>query len=193
MTINGLRIMPVTQAPWADLATVFTTPGEAGICFCQYYKVTEEQWDTFEPSQCSSRLKSQRETTPGPGLIAYLGDEPVAWCGVESRVDAFRLFESPVVEASTQDPADRDVWAARCFIVREGYRNHGLAHALIRAAMEHARANGAHTLEGYPMDAPTAPVEPDDLFHGTTSMFESAGFDVVARPVEGRALVSLAL
>ena len=193
MTNNGLRIVPVTEAPWADLATVFTTPGEAGICFCQYYKVTEEQWDTFEPSQCSSRLKSQRETKPGPGLIAYLGDEPVAWCGVESRVDTFRLFESPVVEASTHDAADRNVWAARCFIVREGYRNRGVGQELVRAAIDHARANGAHTLEAYPTDTAGETIDSGDLFRGTVGMFEGAGFEVLARPVEGRALVSLSL
>ena len=191
--MSAIRIVPVTEAPWADLATVFATPGEAGICFCQYYKITQEEWDTFTPSQCSSRLEAQRETEPGPGLIAYLGEEPVAWCGVESRLQTKRLFETPVTAASTQSADDPDVWAVRCFVVREQYRNQGVGQALVRAAIEHARANGARTLEGYPTDTVGETIESGDLFRGTTSMFEGAGFEVVARPVEGRALVSIAL
>lgn len=189
----NVRIVPVTQAPWSDLATVFTTPGEAGICFCQFYKVTQHEWDTFEPAQCSARLEAQREVEPGPGLIAYLGEEPVAWCGVESRLETPRLFESPVVAASEQPADDAGVWAVRCFVVREAYRNQGVGQALLIAAIEHARANGAHTLEGYPTDTAGETIEAGDLFRGTIGMFETAGFSVLARPVEGRALVSLTL
>jgi GNAT superfamily N-acetyltransferase len=157
------------------------------------YKITQHEWDTFEPSQCSSRLEAQREREPGPGLIAYLGDEPVAWCGVESRLETPRLFESPVTAVSEQAPGDAGVWAVRCFVVREAYRNQGVGQALLSAAIKHARTNGAHTLEGYPTDTAGETIEAGDLFRGTIGMFEGAGFDVVSRPVEGRALVSLAL
>lgn len=189
---DGLRITPATTAPWADLATVFTTPGEAGICFCQFYKVTQLEWDTFEPAQCSAQLRAQTEIEPGPGLVAYLDDEPVGWCGVESKLKTPRLFESPVAAASTQSPDDANAWAVRCFIVREESRHRGVGQALLGAAIDHARANGAHTLEGYPIDT-TVEFDHETLFRGTIGMFESAGFALVARPVEGRALMSLAL
>jgi GNAT superfamily N-acetyltransferase len=51
-------------------------------------------------------------------------------------------------------------------------RGHGLAHELIAAAIEQARAEGADMLEAYPVD----PDAPSYRHMGFVSAFERAGF-----------------
>jgi GNAT superfamily N-acetyltransferase len=90
------------------------------------------------------------------------------------------------------DPADDSVWVVSCFVVRVGHRRKGVAHALLEAAVEHARAHGAQRLEAFPVVAGPG-VPSADLYHGPLSVFEAAGFDVVSRPSERRAVVRMTL
>ncbi|MEP6525673.1 MAG: hypothetical protein ABJA86_00800 [Nocardioidaceae bacterium] len=61
---------------------------------------------------------------------------------------------------------------------------------LLGAAVEYAAANGANTVEGYPVD-PSAKrsVSGAELFHGALSVFLAAGFTEVHRPIPARVLV----
>jgi hypothetical protein len=47
-------------------------------------------------------------------------------------------------------------------------------------------------VEAFPVEALPG-TSSADLYHGPLSVFEKAGFEVVARPSEGRAVVRLAL
>ena len=38
-----------------------------------------------------------------------------------------------------------------CFVVRAGYRKHGLMHHLQAGAVQHATVHGAEIVEGYPV------------------------------------------
>jgi GNAT superfamily N-acetyltransferase len=67
--------------------------------------------------------------------------------------------------------------------VRTGFRRQGVSTALAIAAVEHARANGARAVEGYPKQlAPGKQEIWGELYVGTPSMFEAAGMQVVSRP-----------
>jgi len=51
-------------------------------------------------------------------------------------------------------PVDsRSVWSVSCFYVTRGYRRTGLSVALLKAAVDYAKENGARIVEGYPQDA----------------------------------------
>jgi hypothetical protein len=52
--------------------------------------------------------------------------------------------------------------------------------ALIEGAVERARSSGAPAVEAYPVDT-SVPGSSRNLFTGTASAFEKAGFVVVAR------------
>ena len=68
-----------------------------------------------------------------------------------------------------------------CFVVGRKSRGQGLAAALLDAAVDYARAQGATTLEAYPVDiADGARIPSANAYHGTLGMFERAGFKVVA-------------
>jgi len=60
-----------------------------------------------------------------------------------------------------------------CFLIAPHARGRGVAHALLDAAIETARAEGAVRLEGYPRRGIT---EKDDAWTGPGRLFETHGF-----------------
>ena len=71
---------------------------------------------------------------PAPGLLAYLDETVVGWCGLGSRSQMGRLARSrtiPVVD-------DLPVWSVTCFVVRTGFRRKGVARALLASAVSYA-------------------------------------------------------
>jgi GNAT superfamily N-acetyltransferase len=77
---------------------------------------------------------------------------------------------------------DAPVWSIVCFVVGRRSRGHGVATALLAAAIDYARGHGATMLEAYPVDvADGKRVASANVYRGTLSMFERAGFQVVAR------------
>ena len=131
-----------------------------------------------------------------PGVVATLGrasrsaGRPWREVGVPADDGRVRRWRRRTLEADLDDPG---IWSVTCFVVRTGHRRQGIAGVLLAAAVEHARASGAHTLEGYPLDPEVGRFSSADLYRGTVSLFEAAGFDVVARPKGDRAVVRLAL
>lgn len=193
---SGLRIIPISQTPWGDVAQVFGSRGDPAGCWCQYFKVPNAEWVATDRKQFESMLREQSSVDgPGPGLIAYADDEPVGWCAVEPRTHTPRLFSSKVSMAGRREPEDDEsVWAVTCVVVRVGHRRKGTATALVPAAVDLAREGGARVIEAYPVDTSAGNQKSSAaLYHGTVAMFEAAGFEVVARPTSSRAVVRLEL
>jgi GNAT superfamily N-acetyltransferase len=192
-----LRVIPVVDAPWEDVRTVFGTRGDPATCWCQFFKVDAATWKAadvpgFERALCEQIDESRASRGAGPGLLAYDDDEPVGWVAMEPRPAYPRILRSPLIERSP-DPADaQDVWFVSCFVVRVGHRRKGVATALLDAAVAHARSNGARVVEAIPIEAVPGGSSAD-LYHGPLSVFEAAGFDIVDRPRERRAVVRLVL
>jgi GNAT superfamily N-acetyltransferase len=194
MQDERVTIRAVNQISWSDTETVFGTRGDPASCWCQYFKITNAQWREGGRERCAADLRAQVNNDPvAPGLVAYLDNEPVGWVAVEPRPHYSQLFRGKVVSVGSGEPADDDsVWAITCFVVRTGYRRRGLARHLVAAAVDHAWASGARVIEGYPVDVAEKPkVSAAELYHGTVSLFRAAGFTLDARPIPGRALMSL--
>ncbi|WP_082716862.1 GNAT family N-acetyltransferase [Microterricola viridarii] len=192
--IAPVRIVSVSDAPWADVERVFGTRGDPATCWCQFFKLSNEEWKNAEASACKTALEQQvRVAAPPPGVIAYRGDEAVGWCAVEPRVNYGRLMRTRVVAGgSPESPDDEGVWAVTCFVVRVGHRRRGVGGELLRGAIEQARALGAEAIEGYPVDvAVRGKTSSADLYHGTLTQFLAAGFEEVARPSADRPVMQL--
>jgi GNAT superfamily N-acetyltransferase len=125
------------------------------------------------------------EEDRAPGLVAYDGDEAVGWISIGPREDYQRLAHSTVLKPLD----DKPVWSIVCFVVGRQARGRGVAKTLLKAGVEYAREHGAKLLEAYPVEVEDGKRVPaGDVFRGTLSMFEKAGFEVVTRrPTPGGA------
>lgn len=142
-------------------------PGGGG-CWCMSYRDTR-----LDNTERAAYMREACATEPGPGILAYVDDEPAGWCSIAPRSTYRRLMNSRTIPFLD----DRDAWAAVCFVVRGGYRRHGLMRVLLDGAVEHARAHGAEVVEGYPVEVGEGErVDVISGYVGTTRMFERAGF-----------------
>ena len=175
---------------WPDVVTVMGTRGDPARCWCQFFRITNREWQASDVDAFRAQLRAQLDDGP-PGVLAYCDGEPVGWCAVGPRSAYSRLATSAIASA-TQDGAG--VWAVTCFVVRVGHRRNGVADRLLAAAVDLARRRGASIVEGYPVDA-TARTKPSsaELYHGPLSVFLRGGFTEAARPKPDRAVVRLAI
>jgi ribosomal protein S18 acetylase RimI-like enzyme len=174
---TDLRILPLTPDRVADLATLFDAGGDPKWCWCTYYRVRGRDWTNSSAAANRAHLERLSADTPAPGLVAYEGDAVVGWVSLGPRETYERLAYS-----KTAAPVDdRPVWSIVCFVVARQQRGRGIAEALLAAAVEHARSHGATMLEAYPVDTAGQRIASANAFRGTLSMYERAGFEVVAR------------
>jgi GNAT superfamily N-acetyltransferase len=117
------------------------------------------------------------------------GEHAVGWVAVAPRPVYRRLLRSPV--ARPVDPAEdlSDVWSVTCFFIHRTARRAGVAGLLLEEAVRYAAAGGARVVEGYPVDTHGARRASAQLYHGTLTQFQAAGFRVVERRGARRALV----
>lgn len=193
--VDAITVVPVGEAAWDDVARVFGTRGDPAGCWCQWFRLTAAEFKRAPVDELRERMREQSGQRPSPGVLAYLGDEPVGWCAVAPRAEYPLLTNSRIANAADSDavaaPA-RGIWAVTCFVVRVGFRKRGVAGALVRAATDFAIDNGARRIDAFPVDpAARASVSASELYHGTVSLFASAGFEVVARPTRTRAVMRL--
>jgi GNAT superfamily N-acetyltransferase len=156
-----------------DLRTIVGTQrADARGCWCMSYR------DSRVPAaERPAYLRAECSSDPGPGVLVYVDDDVAGWCSIAPRASYRRLLNSrtiPIID-------EADAWIAVCFVVRAGFRQHGLMHRLLAGAVDHARAFGAEVVEGYPVDAGgTGRVDMISGYVGTVELFERAGFERVA-------------
>jgi GNAT superfamily N-acetyltransferase len=139
------------------------------------------------------RFEALAAAGPAPmGVLASHDGEPVGWCACGPRSRYAATTRSPSTFLRSRGPEeDESVWLLPCLFVRVGRRGQGVTHALVGAAVELARREGASALEGWPLAGP----EPRsaDAFLGREQVFEDLGFRCVERPTPGRAIMRLEL
>ena len=195
---EDLRVIPATQASFEDIETVMGVRGDAAICHCQRFKLQrKESFGSLGREELTARLREQshcgepraRTTT---GLVAYLDDESIGWCGVEPRsaYDGLRRTFRVPWDGRDEDKADDTVWAVTCFTVRVGYRRRGVSRALAAAAASYAKERGARAVEGYPLVVqPGEDITWGELSVGKRSIFDDAGFTEVHAPTKRRVVM----
>jgi GNAT superfamily N-acetyltransferase len=173
-----LDIRPLTSALWPDLAGLFEQGGDPRWCWCMYFRVRGRDWSNSTAAQNRAELAALTDDRAlAPGLIAYRDDQAVGWVSLGPREDYERLAYSKVLAPVDDVP----VWSIVCFVVSRKARGKGVAAGLLDAAVEFAREHGATRLEAYPGDTSAGRVAAANAYHGTLSMFEKAGFEVVER------------
>ncbi len=195
----SLTIRPVTAADWPSFVRLFESPGGPKNCWCMVWRGTAEERREFSaaigaerrpgtPAASSQMRRAAMESRirggMPVGLLAYAGDEPVAWCSIAPRPTYRRL-------GGKEDFADRPeaVWSIACFFVAKAWRGQGLTRRLIEAAVATAADHGAEIVEAYPVAAGS----PSYRFMGFAGIFAAAGFEKVGTAGHRRTAMRLAV
>jgi GNAT superfamily N-acetyltransferase len=173
---DALTILPLTRGRIADLATLFDAGGDPKWCWCAFFRVRGLDFANSTPVANRAILEGLADDTPAPGLVAYEGDTLVGWVSLGPRESFDRLTHSRALARIDDTP----VWSIVCFVVARRQRGRGIAKQLLGAAIAYARDHGATMLEAYPADTSDGRIPSANAYRGTLSMFETAGFEVVA-------------
>ncbi len=120
-----------------------------------------------------------------PGLLAYDGDQAVAWCSIAPRREFKRLETARVLKSVDEE----EVWSVSCFLVRKSHRKRGLSLRLLQAACDFVRARGGRVIEGYPIAPTKTPYPVVYAWTGFYEIFLTAGFTEVLRRSETRPIM----
>jgi len=146
-------------------------PGGSG-CVCMAYRNS-----SLDMRRRIKHMRGLCDSEPGPGVLAFADGEAVGWCSIAPKVTYRALVNSRTIPHID----DAGAWSAVCFVVRPGFRRQGLMHELLDGAVEHARANRASVIEGYPIEPEGDRVEQTSAYVGTVGLFEAHGFGRVAQ------------
>jgi GNAT superfamily N-acetyltransferase len=172
-----LSFHPASASRWADVEKLFGERGACGGCWCMYWRLPRGQWSAGKGDANKRAFKKIVNSNEEPGVLAYAGKEPVAWCAVAPREQFVSLARSRVLKPID----DKAVWSITCLFVKKPFRRRGVSVALLRAAVKFAARHGAKIVEGYPT-TPTMEKTPDPfVYMGVPSAFSAAGFKEIVR------------
>ena len=181
-----LTFLPLIPERWSDFVALFGPRGAYGGCWCMWWRSTRAE---FQAQQGDGNRRAMHDIVHDgevPGILAYVGEEPVGWCSVAPRQHFGSLNRSPVLRPLD----DRPVWSLVCLFVGRDYRGQEVALNLIRAAVEYAGAQGASIVEAYPtVPRKDGKLPPVSSFMGVPAMYEQAGFVECARPSRSRMIM----
>ena len=171
--------MSIEVRPARDFDDVTTMLGPknptSSVCWCLSHRLDSRAHRSLVGPERGEYMKQLVQRPVAPGVLAYQDGEVVGWAAVAPRselpVQRSRLI--PHVD-------DLPVWTIFCVKVRPGHRKQGIAHHLVRGAVEHARREGAPAVEAYPADTGDERMDTTMAFVGTRRLFEAAGFTFAA-------------
>jgi GNAT superfamily N-acetyltransferase len=161
-------VEPVTAQNWADFEALFKSGEAPHYCWCTVYRVPSQPHLT-NPEKKGVMCRLVEQGVP-VGAFAYDGDKPVGWCSVAPRETYRKLDRARTMPRVT--PQDVPAWTILCFFVLRPYRKKGVAKALVKGALDHARTQGAQVVEAYPCDTAGTSA----THRGYSSLFERVGF-----------------
>lgn len=172
-----LTFAPLTPARWPDLERLFGPRGACAGCWCMWFRLPRSTFDARKGEGNRQAFREVVEAGPPPGILAFAGDEPIAWCAVAPRDRYPRLARSRILAQVDDAP----VCAITCQFVAKSWRRRGVTVRLLEEAVRFARENGAGVVEGYPVDAADRRYGDAFVYHGVASAFRRAGFVEVLR------------
>jgi uncharacterized protein YndB with AHSA1/START domain len=110
MTDLDLSIHPLTPDRWDDLETLFGPRGAIGGCWCMWWRQTRSEYDRQKGEGNRQAMRAIVASGEIPGLLAYSGGRPVAWCSVAPRTAYPSLDRSRVLQRVDDQP----VWSIVC-------------------------------------------------------------------------------
>jgi GNAT superfamily N-acetyltransferase len=187
--IDKLTFHGLTRERWRDFELLFGDRGACGGCWCMLWRLNHAEYERNKGERNRRAMRKIVAQGNIPGILAYYGSHPIGWCAVAPREQYLRLQHSRLLQPIDRKP----VWSIVCLYVQEPFRRRGVSVALLRAAVEYARACGARIVEGYPVE-PRKSAAPDVfVWTGLASAFRKAGFTEHARRSRTRPIMRRAV
>ena len=180
-----ITIHPLTLDRWADFEQLFGRRGACGGCWCMWWRLTRAEFEKKKGDANKRAMKKIVAAGEIPGILAYVGEEPVGWCAVGPRESYPVLQRSRVLKPIDDQP----VWSITCFFIAKDYRRQGLSGRLVRAAVAHAKKRGARLIEGYPIESKKEQLPDAFAWIGLPSTFLNNGFVEVLRRSKTRPIM----
>ena len=176
-TIGEITVHDVTPERLADYLAFFDHdafrdyPGWQS-CYCMetHRTQTDEEWAVRTADD--NRRDMSKGITGGTvtGLLAYVDGKAVGWSNYGETTRLNGVMHRFGLNAAEQ----RGVGSLACFVIAAPYRHHGVAAALLDAALERLRARGVRVAEAYPARKQDSP---QGNYRGPLQMFLRAGFE----------------
>ncbi|MER8527159.1 MULTISPECIES: GNAT family N-acetyltransferase [unclassified Mesorhizobium] len=164
LDLSEVRFTEVTQSTRADFENLFEQSGGPKYCWCMAWRNLDRR-EHVENDEKKRAMMTLIDAGTPVGIVAQIDGRTVGWCSIAPRETYRRLSRQ-------QDDSEMGIWSIVCFYVPKALRGGGLASALLNAAIDHAFAKGARTIEAYPVDQ----ASPSYSFMGFRDMFAARGF-----------------
>jgi GNAT superfamily N-acetyltransferase len=190
--MTTFQFYPATPERWSDLENVFGKNGANAGCWCMFWRLERAMFKKTKGEGNRQILKQIVETDEQPGILAYDGKQAVGWCGIAPREKLIALENSRILKRVDDQP----VWSITCFFVTKEARGQGVMESLIKAAVEHAKSNGAQIVEAYPIDMQSPKLLGQTFnsysgYMGVASAFRALGFEQVGQASETQLIMRL--
>jgi GNAT superfamily N-acetyltransferase/uncharacterized protein YndB with AHSA1/START domain len=191
--IGGVTVRELTPELREDFLRFFDEDAFAdnpywGACYCTAHHCGDS--GTRTPTENRATAAELVHCARMQGFLAYIDGRPAAWCNAAPRPTLAGLALDTKLAV---DDAER-VGSIVCFVVAAPYRRHGLARALLDAAVARLRDQGLLFAEAYPSRGQRfgGPGGDSDLCLGPLELYLGAGFEVY-RDLGNRLIVRKAL
>lgn len=182
---EAFRITPLQPRHAARLAALFERCDNA--CFCRYFAFEGDKY-AWQDRLANDPERSKQELIQGAeqqnphvrGIVALdpSDDKVVAWLKITPATQLTKLYDQRLYRGLPCFGGDRQgVYTLGCFFIDPAFRGQGISQQLITAAIEHAKALGATSLEALPRGEETA--SEAERWLGRPSALKAAGFSVV--------------
>ena len=85
---------PLTHDRWTDFETLFGERGACGGCWCTFWRQPRSAFTENKGAGNRRLMLRLVNDGPPPGILGYLGGEPVGWCAVAPREEYSALTRS---------------------------------------------------------------------------------------------------
>lgn len=188
----SMTTRPLAPGDWPVIEQLFGANGACGGCWCMWWRVPMggKTWEAAKGAPNRKAFRTLVESGTVSGVLAFDGPVPVGWCAIAPREHFPRIERSKALQREWT----KTTWSLNCLYVPARFRGHGIARALVAAAVELARKSGATEIEAYPhVTAPGDRPAGAFVWTGVPAMYEPLGFRPLAKPVRGRTLYLLKL
>ena len=183
-TADRFHVRSVEPRDGAGLARLFAANGFG--CYCRYWHFggTAREW----LARCAQNPEENEREMRGAlaagsdemlGMVAETdAGEVVGWLKLAPATSLIKLYGQRLYKglpALEREPSG--IHTVACFLVREDFRRHGVARALLAGAIERAPRWGARALEAFPRS--DTDCSDAALMMGPLKLFVEAGFELV--------------